>query len=61
MRRTIFKSAHAATREAELLLQNLLVAEVLYPSSELWLISPWVTDVEIVDNRTGGFASIEPT
>lgn len=61
MRRTIFKSAHAATREAELLLQNLLVAEVLYPSSELWLISPWVTDVEIVDNRAGGFASIEPT
>src|SRR3954447_9333041 len=61
MRRTIFKSAEAATREVELLLQNLLIAEVLSPSSELWLSSPWVTDIEVVDNRAAGFASIDPT
>jgi len=59
-RRRIFKGSGRSEREVEVLLQNLLVTEALVPSESLWLISPWVTDIEVVDNRAAGFAGIEP-
>lgn len=60
IRRRIFKGSGRSEREVEVLLQNLLVMEALVPSASLWLVSPWVTDIEVVDNRAAGFAGIEP-
>ena len=51
--RQIFKGQGKAEREAERLLQTILLAELVAPSEVIWLISPWVTDVAILDNRTG--------
>lgn len=42
------------------LLQMVFGAELVLPSRCLWLISPWITDVAIIDNRTNAFASVEP-
>jgi hypothetical protein len=42
------------------LLESLFVAELLLPSPCLWLISPWLTDLELLDNRSGAFASLDP-
>jgi phosphatidylserine/phosphatidylglycerophosphate/cardiolipin synthase-like enzyme len=59
--RQIFQGRGKAEREAEGLLQTILLAELLAPSEVIWLISPWVTDVSILDNRTGAYAGVQPT
>jgi phosphatidylserine/phosphatidylglycerophosphate/cardiolipin synthase-like enzyme len=59
--RQIFEGRGKAEREAEALLQSVLLAELVSPSEIVWLISPWVTDVTILDNRTGAYAGVEPT
>ena len=41
-------------------LQSLLLAELVHPSTELWLLSAWITDVEVVDNSARAFAGVRP-
>lgn len=57
--RVIRKSATASGREAIELLASLFALELLKPSRCLWVISPWVTDFPIIDNRFGGFPSLD--
>jgi phosphatidylserine/phosphatidylglycerophosphate/cardiolipin synthase-like enzyme len=59
--RQIFKGRGKAEFEAERMLQTILLAELIDPSDLIWLVSPWVTDVTILDNRTGAYAGVEPT
>lgn len=42
------------------LLQSLLVAETLVPSSPLWILSGWISDIAVVDNRAGRFGDVDP-
>jgi hypothetical protein len=42
------------------LLQNLLVAELLVPSAQLWILSPWISDIGVIDNTAGQFRSALP-
>lgn len=58
--RRIYRSSSTSNEETRELLQAIFTAELLLPSSQLWLISPWVTDLEILDNRSGGFAAFNP-
>lgn len=39
---------------------GLLAAELVAPSSMLWFVSGWATDIEILDNGTRAFASLRP-
>ena len=48
------------TRVLNDLLQNLLVSELIVPSSQLWVLSPWISDIDVVDNSAGQFKSILP-
>lgn len=41
-------------------LQTLFTAELIKPSRCLWVISPWISDIEIIDNRDLGFSFFEP-
>jgi phosphatidylserine/phosphatidylglycerophosphate/cardiolipin synthase-like enzyme len=41
-------------------LQSLFVAEVIHPSRRLWISSPWLSDVELIDNTARQFASVCP-
>lgn len=43
------------------LLQSVLGGELLRPSERLWLVSPWVSDIPVLDNSTGGFQTLVPT
>jgi len=43
------------------LLEGIFVSELLVPSETLWLVSPWITDIDILDNRCGQFSSLVPT
>jgi phosphatidylserine/phosphatidylglycerophosphate/cardiolipin synthase-like enzyme len=57
MSRVIRKSQSHSASEAAYLLAALFSAELSSPSECIWLVSPWISDVELVDNRAGTFAS----
>lgn len=42
------------------LLQGLFVAEALRPSDPLWILSGWISDIPIIDNRARQFAVVDP-
>lgn len=53
-----------ATRGSRLVpqdfLQSLFVAELLHPSRRLWISSPWISDIELIDNTARQFSSLNP-
>jgi phosphatidylserine/phosphatidylglycerophosphate/cardiolipin synthase-like enzyme len=48
------------TRQIADLLQIVFSAELLAPSRQLWLVSPWVSDIPVLDNRANGFTTLVP-
>ena len=58
MNRVIRKSQSASASEAADLLAGLFSAELCYPSKCLWLVSPWISDVELLDNSAGSFDAL---
>lgn len=58
MSRVIRKSKKASATEAADLLAGLFSAELCLPSRCLWLVSPWVSDVELLDNSAGTFDAL---
>lgn len=48
------------TRLVNDLVQTLLITELLEPSSELLVLSPWVSDIVVIDNAAGQFKSVLP-
>jgi hypothetical protein len=42
------------------LLQIVFTSELLVPSRCLWVVSPWLRDIPILDNTTGSFLSLCP-
>lgn len=55
MSRVIRKSTAQSAGEVLDLLGALFAAELVAPSRCLWLVSPWISDVEMVDNQAGTF------
>lgn len=43
------------------LLQAIFVAELLTPSRCLWLVSPWISDIPVIDNSANTFLCLEPS
>jgi hypothetical protein len=58
--RQIIRSSSTSNAEIRELLQGVFAAELLRPSECLWLVSPWLSDIEILDNRSGAFSSLDP-
>jgi hypothetical protein len=40
------------------LLQTIFSAELVRPSTCLWIISPWISDIPVIDNRGNGFRTL---
>ncbi|MGH4027274.1 MAG: phospholipase D-like domain-containing protein DpdK [Pseudonocardiaceae bacterium] len=55
MSRVIRKSRAQSAGEALDLLGALCSAELISPSTCLWLVSPWISDVDIIDNSAGTY------
>ena len=55
MSRVIRKSQTRSSAEAASLLANLFAAELVSPSECIWLVSPWISDIQILDNEVGAF------
>lgn len=59
--RRIFKSSVASQNLIRELLQVMFLGELLAPGGErAWLVSPWVSNIVLFDNRAGGFDTINP-
>ena len=48
----------AGQRQTQQLIQNIFLRELLRPSQDLWLASPWIGNVEILDDRAEGFRDL---
>lgn len=42
------------------LLQTMFVGEMLKAGATIWIVSPWISDVLLIDNRSGSFDSLNP-
>ena len=58
--RSLRTTAFASREELADALQCVFVSEVLAPSTPLWIVTPWISDVPIIDNRAGRFAGLIP-
>jgi len=41
-------------------LQSLFVAELIRPSQRIWISSPWINDIDLIDNKARQFATLAP-
>jgi hypothetical protein len=55
MSRVILSTSPRGRAELQHLLQSIFVAELLGPSRELWLVSPWITNIAVIDDSSGRF------
>lgn len=58
LNRTIKSRARGSSVQLLDCLKSLFVLELLQPSEELYLISPWLSKVPLIDNRFGQFRAI---
>ena len=56
--RDIHRHSRYARNEARELLQSIFVAELIRPSRELWLVSPWLNDIVVVEDTAGAFSAL---
>jgi len=58
--RQFLQTAADARNSARELLQLVFASELLMPSRCLWIVSPWLRDVPVLDNSTGSFLFLCP-
>jgi hypothetical protein len=58
--RVIKSTAYASSRTLNDALSSLFVLELFAPSNRIYLISPWITDFTLLDNRFGQFRTLLP-
>lgn len=59
--RVIWASQRSGRSELVQLLGGLVATELMSPSREFWLVSPWVSDVVVLPDPHGRFRRINPT
>jgi len=59
--RRIYKSAVTSQNLIRELLQLMFVSELVAPGEDrAWLVSPWISNIVLFDNRAGGFGAVNP-
>ena len=61
MNRKIRKSEAHSRDEAKRLIGSLFAAELARPSSCIWIIAPWISDIPILDNTAATFSALNRT
>lgn len=57
--RQIFAHGPYGNRQVRETLSDLLISLIVRPDA-IWLVSPWVSDFDLLDNRSNGWTSINP-
>lgn len=58
--RRIFKNQQTGTAITRELLQSMFVGEMLETGNRIWIVSPWIRNIILIDNRTGNFDTLSP-
>jgi phosphatidylserine/phosphatidylglycerophosphate/cardiolipin synthase-like enzyme len=58
--RRIFKSSTALQGAIQEVLVFAFCQELLAPSSKLFLVAPWISNIVVFDNRLGQFSALNP-
>ena len=58
--RRIFKGQSTGSPVIRELLQSMFVGEMLRAAQTAWIVSPWVSNVVLLDNRSGNFDALNP-
>lgn len=58
--RRIFKTQATGVAAIQELLQTMFVAEVMHSGDQIWIVSPWISNVVMIDNRSGNFDALNP-
>ena len=58
--RRIFKSQQTGVATIKELLQTMFVGEMMLIGKRIWIVSPWVSNVVLIDNRSGNFDTLNP-
>jgi hypothetical protein len=61
MRRVVATTTRLASRQIRDLMQSVLVNELINPSARMWLVSAWIVDAPVVENRGGEFSALMPS
>ena len=56
-----FINSVGAPKEIPRLLQSIFIGELINPSNQIWLVSPWISDITMIDNTTNSFTHLEPS
>ncbi len=57
--RLIVKTAKGNRDEVRDLLESLLAVELLASGDEVWIVSPWISDLGVLDNRAGKYSGLD--
>ena len=60
MNRRIATTTQQSSRQIRDMLQSVLVGELLVPPQRLWLVSAWIVDAPVIDNRGGELTGLVP-
>jgi hypothetical protein len=58
--RSLRTTAFASREELADALQALFIGELLTPSTPMWIVTPWISDVVVIDNRAARFTGLLP-
>jgi len=58
--RRIFKSQQTGVAVIRELLQSMFVGEMLRAGDNIWIVSPWISNIVMIDNRSGNFDTLNP-
>jgi len=59
VKRSIQKSSSTAANEVAELLESLFTRLAAFPDRCIWIVSPWVSDIPIIDQRFGAVPKLE--
>lgn len=54
----VIRTGRVTGLRIDTVLATVLTAELVAPSNDLWLVSPWISDVAVIDNTSGSFDSV---
>lgn len=56
--RRIATTTQQSSRQIRDVLQSILICELMVPPTRLWLVSAWIVDAPVIDNRGGEFSGL---
>ncbi len=60
MRRVLLASKSGERAAMMELVESAFAAELLAPGRDLWIVSPWLSDVPVLGNEAGGYTTLCP-